>query len=73
MVATARWEEYLCVRPLEIDNDLKPHVQQRSPSVIVRPEVPARCNAFANCGNVLAVQTRDRLDRFSRRNAHGNN
>jgi hypothetical protein len=26
------------------------------------------CNAFANCGNVLAVQTRDRFYRFSRRN-----
>ena len=30
---------------LEIDNDLKPHVQQRSPSVIFRPEVsgPLQC------------------------------
>jgi hypothetical protein len=47
--------EYGC--GLEIDDDLKPHVQQRSPSAIVRLQAPVLstgpCNAFANCGNVF--------------------
>ena len=41
----------------------KPLVQQRSPGVIFRLEVlrllTGPCKAFANCGNVLAVQTRE--------------
>ena len=39
--------------------DPNPHVQQRSPSVILRIKVlglfTGPCNAFANCGNVLAM------------------
>ena len=45
-----------CIRGLEIDDNLKPHVQQRSPSVILRLEVlglsTGRCNTLANHGNV---------------------
>jgi hypothetical protein len=55
---------------LEIDDDPKPHVQQRSPGVIFRFEAlgwsTGPLQAFANWGNALAVQTRDRFDRFSR-------
>ena len=61
---------------LEIDNNLKSHVQQRPPGVIFALGagiVTGPADAFANCGNMLAMQTRDRFDRFSRRNAHGNN
>jgi hypothetical protein len=34
---------------------------------------PARRNAFANCGNVLALRPETGFDRLSRRNADGNN
>jgi hypothetical protein len=42
----------------EIDDDLKPHIQQRSPGVIFRFEVrgwsAGLLQSFANCGKVLA-------------------
>jgi hypothetical protein len=62
---------------IEIDDDPKPHVQQRSPGVIFRFEAlgwfTGLLRALANWGNVLAVQTRIGSNAFLGRNAHGNN
>ncbi|MFZ0723894.1 MAG: hypothetical protein WCA26_04220 [Xanthobacteraceae bacterium] len=62
---------------LEIDDDPKPHVQQRSPGVIFRFEAlgwsTGPLQSFANWGNVLAVQTAIGSNVLLGRNAHGNN